>query len=396
LNGKLVQFVFFKRYLFFILYISGNPYIFCYIGTVVNYKEKDKMNLSILVWLLACGDKETETAEPVEETDTDTDSEPTTDVTFSLTGSEGMKIGLAHIIFPEEAVDTADQQDEGPEFTGSMVVSSELSTESTFTIGVETPDDSQLFEINSEEEARLGLWAPFLFQDSNGDDAFTEGETITGFSMNWLVYSTLDVPEFNITQGWGAIEMTFTEEPPTSVDLENVPLDANLTVVDSVTIGGSFDTALGDKRIAFVPIEANDASQVVAVVDEVATNPWTVTFSGAPPESHYNDGEDEFQMAMEIPLVYEDVNGNGAFEIEDMMDESSVSTVCYDGMGGMTPQSIVAVYSSPPTDFRAAMYLRMYNLGCGWSIMINTDSDPIFLSSQDHNNMVIDSTCVME
>ena len=70
------------------------------------------MKTSLLIGLLACGDKESETWDTsieVEETDTDSDSIVGTPIALNLTGATGMKIGLVKVEFP---------QDDGTEDTG--------------------------------------------------------------------------------------------------------------------------------------------------------------------------------------------------------------------------------------------------------------------------------------
>ena len=53
---------------------------------------------------------------------------------------------------------------------------------------LETPDESVLFAIDPDVTARLGMWAPFLFEDANGDDQYNDGETIGGFSIvGWSI-----------------------------------------------------------------------------------------------------------------------------------------------------------------------------------------------------------------
>jgi hypothetical protein len=269
-------------------------------------------------------------------------------------------------------------------------------SETSFTFGLENPDTEDLEPLDPDSDARLGLWAPFLFQDTNGDDAYTDEDTITGFSMTWLVYSTLDIPKFNVVQGWGAIEMTFTEEAPTAGDLSSVPLDANLAAVESITIGGSYDTSLGERRLTFVPPDAGDDETLFPepIYDEVATDPWTVTLSGVPPESHFLDSEDGFEMAVEFPMVYSDANENESLDMSDFhVKDSPFLSVCYEDPDVAGPLPIIALYSVAPDGFEAAMYSGLYGLNIGWSVMLATESDPVLLSGDDLNSLVIDASC---
>ena len=125
------------------------------------------MNM-LMLWLLACGDKEsstdtgaetdtgveTETDTGAEEEETDTGAEETdtgteeeteseeeeiigTPVTFDLTDAEGMKIGLLRIQF----------SDDGIEFDDNKVVTSELGAVTSHTIGVEDPADEELLSL---------------------------------------------------------------------------------------------------------------------------------------------------------------------------------------------------------------------------------------------------------
>ena len=385
------------------------------------------MRTSLLLGLFACLDKPNETedtgveieetdtgAEDIDtgetdpdtgETDTDTDETDTdtgdtiigTPITLALTGGSGMKIGLVQVVFPQDdGSDTGEDGDDGPEFRNSRVLSSELTNETTFTFGVETPEDSELDAIIPGADTLMGLWAPFLFEDSNGDDEYNEGEAIAGFSMTWLVYSTADIPEYTVSSGWGALEMTFTEEPPTAGDITNIPLAANLQAANSITIGGSYDTSLGDRRIA-IAAAATFESTFETMEDIVASDPWTLTLSGVPAENHFMDLDSATAMAMGVGLVYEDFNGSGAFELDDLYNPNAFTpSICYDGMGGMGLQPVSIVYSQAPTDMLTAMYSGMYGLGVGWSVMISMEDVPIVITGNDLNNLIIDENCMLE
>ena len=333
-------------------------------------------------------ENETENNEETDETDDETEEVEEeeiigTPVTFSLTGAEGSKIGLVRVVFG----------DDGPEFTDATTLSSELGSESTFTFGVETPDASELSALIPEDDTAIGMWAPFLFQDSNGDDVYNDGETINGFTLTWLVYATEDIPDYNVTAGWGALEMTFTEESSTPGYLDDIPLNGNLTPVDSLTIGGSYDTSLGDRRIAFVASDTEDETDFpLRMYDEVINDPWTITFSGTPSDEYFMNDEDGAQMIVASAMVYVDVNDNDSLDMADVY--TSLVTVCNESSGA--PQPIAVMYTLPQTDLTTAMYAGMYGLNPGWSIMSSNDSEPYFLSDSERNNLVISENCVFQ
>jgi hypothetical protein len=311
-----------------------------------------------------------------------------------------MKVGIVQVIFPsdEESGDTAESDDEGGfEFRNSQILSSELTSETSLTFGLEDPDSEDLNALDPSSDTLLGLWAPFLFLDANGDDVFNDGESINGFGMTWLVYSTDTIPEFNVTQGWGALEMTFSEEAPNVGDLSNVPLDANVLAVESITIGGSYDTSIGERRIGFIAAATYEAAQIETMYDGEATDPWTVTLSGTPAQNHFLDIEGAFQTAMATPMVYPDSNGNGAFDMDDLYAAgNSVLPVCYASTGGMGPMPISVMYTVGPTSFEMAMTASMYGMNSGWSVMVNTDDEPLFLSGTDLTSLTIESSCTFD
>jgi hypothetical protein len=360
-----------------------------------------------VLWLLACGDKENSTdtgtdtgAETEEEFDTGSETEEETDtgseteeedivgtpVTFDLSDAEGMKIGLLRVQFTDDGID----------FDDNKVVTSNLGAITSHTIGIEDPAVEELSVLIPENDTLLGMWAPYLFQDSNGDDIFNEGELIGGIGRTWLVYSTGDISEFNVVEGWSALEMTFTEEPPIQKDLGNVPLDANILENESITIGGSYDTALGDRRIAIAAISTFESGDIETMYDGVATDPWSITLSGVPAENHFLQ-EDGFQGAMGAAFVYEDVNNSGAFESIDAMSQSAAYTICFDPLNGMAPKPISILYNPTPTNLTDAMSASIYGFGSGWNVMVQTDSDmPYFPKPDEHNNMIIGENCIME
>ena len=372
---------------------------------------------------IGCGDKETE--EPIdtgtavsdtdtdendetEETDSDTETDTESDVdtdtgsdeptgpqaTFQLSEASGMKIGLVQIdlVGGDEPVDTAEPQDDGPRFLDTQVLSPELGSEISFSHPLETPDDSVLFPIDQDITARLAMWAPFLFDDANGDDQYNDGEVIEGFSNNWLVYSTEAITPYNISEGWGVLLMDFSEEIPMAGDIANVPLEGTMSVTETLTIGGSYDTSLGDRRIAFVAAQTMD-STVEMMAEIPATDPWTATFSGTPPAHFFPDSTD-FASATSLPLVYEDTNGNGQFDMAEAWS-SSVLSVCANTPGS-DPQIVSVIYTSPITDLQAAMGASMYGLSAGWAAMTIVNDAPIFLSETERNDLVVDANCVLE
>ena len=373
------------------------------------------MNM-LMLWLLACGDKESSTDTGTEtdtgvETETDTGTEEETDtsseteeetdtgteeeeeeeivgtpVTFDLSDAEGMKIGLLRVQFT----------DDGIEFDDNKVVTSELGDVTSHTIGVEDPSTEELSALIPENETLIGMWAPYLFQDSNGDNTFNEGEIIGGIGRTWLVYSTGDIAEFNVTEGWNALQMTFTEEPPIQKDINSVQLEANILENDSITIGGSYDTTLGERRIAIAAVATFETGEYETMFDDAATDPWSLTLSGVPAENHFLNSED-FQGAMGAAMVYEDVNNSGAFDMIDAMSQSSVYSICFDPQNGMTPKPISILYVPAPTTLTEAMTAGVYGIGSGWVVMVQTNSDtPYFPTPEEYNNMVIDADCVIE
>lgn len=354
----------------------------------------------MLLMLLACGEDKTTTEETEETIDSDSGQETDTaddtgtendtgeitgtPVTFALSDAEGMKIGLLRVAFTDDGIDIVDNQ----------VVSNELGSETSFTIGVETPAEDELSPLIPENNTLIGMWVPYLFADSNGNDTFDEGEAIGGIGKTWLTYATADVPGYTITQGWSALEMTFSEDPPIAKDLENVQLDANLIPGD-ITIGGSYDTTLGDRRIAIVAAVTFESQQLESMFDEVATDPWSITLSGVPADNHFSQEED-FQGAVGAAIVYADMNNNGTFEGAELMGDSLPVTICYDGMGGMEPRPVTILYYPSPSDLTDALNASIYGIGAGWIVVVDIDSEPYFPSPDEYNNMVIDANCVIE
>ena len=374
---------------------------------------------------MACGDKETEEVvdtgttvsdsdtddtEETEETGSDTDTESETGVdtdtgedaptgpqaTFQLRDASGMKIGLVQVdlVGGDDSIDTAEPQDDGPRFLDTQVVSPELDGEISFSHSLETPDESVLFELDPDVPARLGMWAPFLFDDANGDGQYNDGETIGGFSNSWLVYSTEAIPVYNVGEGWGVLIMTFSEDIPMAGDLANISLEGTMRVTESLTLGGSYDTSIGsNRRIAFVAAETMD-STIEMMAEVPATDPWTVTFSGTPP-AHFFSEDSEFAPATSLALVYEDTNGDGQFDMAEAWS-AGVFSVCANNTTGGHSQIVTVIYTPEITDLSAAMGASMYGLNPGWAAMKIESETPIFLSETERNNLVIDANCVLE
>ena len=82
-----------------------------------------------------------------------------------------------------------------------------------------------------------------------------------------------------------------SEEIPVAGDINSIPLEGSLAVTESLTIGGSYDTSLGNRRIAFVASETMD-STIETMAEIPAVDPWTVTFSGTPPAQFFPEETD--------------------------------------------------------------------------------------------------------
>ena len=125
------------------------------------------MKTSLLIGLLSCVDKESETEDTsieVEETDTeetDSDSIVGTPIALNLTGATGMKIGLVKVEFPQDdgTEDTGEESDDSFQFVDISTLSPELTKETTFTFGVETPEDYELAAIIPETSTLIGFGA---------------------------------------------------------------------------------------------------------------------------------------------------------------------------------------------------------------------------------------------
>ena len=172
-------------------------------------------------------------------------------------------------------------------------------------------------------------------------------------------------------------------------DIDNVPLEGTMGVTDTLTIGGSYDTSIGDRRIAFVAAQTMD-STVEMMAEVPATDPWTVTFSGTPP-AHFFPDDPNFASATSIPLVYEDTNGDGQFD----MTEAWSAGVCLFVHQHHTTSCLCDLYISL-YELEAAMGASMYGLSAGWAAMTIANDAPIFLSESERNSLVIDANCVLE
>ena len=82
-------------------------------------------------------------------------------------------------------------------------------------------------------------------------------------------------------------------------DLANIPLEGTMGVTETLTIGGSYDTSIGDRQIAFVAAQTMN-STIEMMAEIPATDTWTVTFSGTPPANFFPDDTD-FSSATSLP-----------------------------------------------------------------------------------------------
>jgi hypothetical protein len=225
-----------------------------------------------------------------------------------------------------------------------------------------------------DEDLTLALYVPTLFADTDGDGTHDEGEFYLGVSRHWPLWiegaPPAEYAELGLVAGWNAIELELDEEnnfggDPIVHDPLAIPLMTSLLPIEEITIGGGYTGTepVDDQRLTFAPhsaLWAGDLTHADPLYDEPVVEPWGITVSGAPPQSHQID-PDGFPRATNYAVSYVDSDGSGG----PSEGEPPVNMAC-------VGSDFVAVsWMAPPTTVRMAAHFEYLfspdGLPPGWS-----------------------------
>ena len=254
------------------------------------------------------------------------------------------------------------------------------------------PDAALLTEVDAVAAPGMlvAFYVPTLHLDADGDGLQNGDEAYLGVGMTWAVYVQGPVPADlatgGLAEGWNTLNSTVQTENPEFGDIVDIPLDASIAPVESLTIGGTIAGDLADVGIVTVSAVIFGGGSVAApLYDEPATANWSMTLSGTPPADHLVPLEFlGVDGAMELPNSYADADGSGSFGDGDM----PLLPACSNG-------APVAVFWLPSaTTMNAAMTATMTGWGTGWSVSYLSESGGE-VPEADRTLLSMDDSCTM-
>lgn len=305
-------------------------------------------------WLLACTPesievgKNTDTAQTnthdslplIDDSGQDSDTQetiPTTDITFILSGDwTGTTIAITGFSLPNDQM-----------VIGEGLASTPATSDQS-TLALPVPGDLLTYEPGIQ----YGLYVASLHEDWDGD-GFPNQEPILGVSNHWLLYLEGGVPAdlvpFGVSEGWNVIDLDTQQTIP----LDAVPLSINIFSHDSIVLGGQYPSPEG-LNLALIPGSPSPRS---LLYDAPLSDPWLISITGEPGVDHLYDAGDGVIIALETPIVYQDVDLSGSVSEGD----TALYGFCSDDGGTVT-----GAYLPQPTDLLTATSYVISNYQIGW------------------------------
>ncbi|MCK6523699.1 hypothetical protein L6R49_19995 [Myxococcota bacterium] len=316
------------------------------------------------------------------DTDADTDSDADADaetLTFDLgEDGAGVAVRLVHILSFESEDPFGDELD----------ATSAAGTTATFTLG--RPPAEQLAEL--DPDGLPGLYAAFYFaaawDDTNGDATKGGSETYLGAGRVFPTYFEGDMPMelllAGVVPGWNALEFVDGQDLPKVYPIEAIPLPLGLRPTPSYTLTGGVAEGIELTGRGLTVVPSVDGA-TTALHDQALTDPWSLTFSGAPPADHF-DRDAGLGTAVEIPLSYLDLDGSGGLTEGDAAAEA----VCVDD------RTVAMLYVTPPTELYTAWVLTLQGLGTGWSgLSVTADGAVSTLNEDELGRVEVSGACAI-
>lgn len=258
------------------------------------------------------------------------------------------------------------------------------------------------------------LYMLAAFEDTDGDDAFQEGEPLLGVAMDrWLLWlhaesddtAAAPIDEWRLVDlGIGgqyapnrcALDTSWPmewmldrgypvyHEPDEPVTLTLRGLEAHLTLGGRVE-----DLPEGSWRLAGLPWPWVSKQAVTAAFDQelaVAASGFTADLSAAPPAEDDVGADPDWRFTMHLPLLYADTDQSGGWSEGDAVEGA---TTCHLGLPAW------ARYTRPVSTYRGYRFLDCYGGTAGWRAARYDDDGYLeYLDSAQALSLVLDgATC---
>jgi hypothetical protein len=306
---------------------------------------------------------------------------------------EGLLAGLAPFWVDEDGVSAGE------------LLSSGVVQDGDASLALYTPDDSELEDDGSG--ALIGSYVVFVRRDDSGDGVLDEDEPILGVAETRLLYISGKLSKkseaMGLVLGWNAVWFDINgSEVPIVYGLDEIPLELNLTINESLVFGGTSevpDTPADPIRLTAFPldVEINDDVWMNLVFDEQLSSTWEVELSGRPNDSHMVIEEGKLPSALEIPMAYLDVD-----ESEDLNNgDETLYGVCAEVEvdSGVIQRPLLLMWIDELTNLSDAITTPLMGLVVGWSgwaIDSAGNEPPVQLDASQIVQLSAESSCVLE
>ena len=119
--------------------------------------------------------------------------------------------------------------------------------------------------------------------------------------------------------------------------------------------------------------------------DEVVTSQWSVTVSEPPPATHMSLLSEIGPSAMEVPVVYVDVDESGSLNLES---DEIMHHICFEDA------PIVLQWRAELRDLSMVLSLGSEVPSIGWSVTLSSSTHR--LEENQMNQLIAESSCRME
>ena len=314
------------------------------------------------------------------DTDADTDSDADADaqtVTFDL-GEDGGGVAV-------QLVNITDFEAEDP-FGDELDVVAASGSTASFLLG--RPPEDHINEL--DPDGLPGLYVAFYFaaawDDKNGDTTKSGGEAYLGAGRVFPTYFEGEMPMSlllaGFLPGWNALEFVDGQDLPSVYPIDAVPLPLSLRPTVAYTLTGGVAEGIDLTGRGLTVVTSVDGA-TSALFDQALTNPWSLSFSDAPPDDHF-ERDGGLGTAVEIPLSYLDLDSSG-----DLTDgDAPAEAVCLDD------RAVAMLYVEPPTELYAAWVLTLQGLGAGWSpLAIGADGSIATITEAELVDVQVSGDC---
>ena len=263
---------------------------------------------------------------------------------------------------------------------------------------------------NDQPELLAAFYLPLVYEDADGDGAWTAGEVVIGAGLErFVAWLGGTVPE-GWPAGWSTVDLGMSgqykpnrclmdsslvmtaredEDYPVFTELSE-GVEVRLRGLPAVLSLGGEMSDLGAEHerflaISYQAIAEGPLADYPPVFDVAAGNgPFEVALSEAPPEAEVWSNDASWRYSVHVPLLYADLDGSGAWTAE--ADQLTAASTCTDGVWAY------ARHTWPVVDYRGLRLLDCYQGQVGWR-MAYTDPDSgssTYLDSAGSLDLVVD------